>query len=227
MTFYNMQSEHKKIFATFLLGIFLLASVSALTFRQNEAVSVKVVCINAGFCTATSQCNASIFAPDENVLLDGIQGTIAGNRAFHNFSLNSTQTEDLGEYRVGGFCKDGSVTQLIDFTFDVTADGKPFEAFPNQFAVILLAILLIIFGLFDSRWTLLKHMGSIILMIMGVITLFPGYNFINHTNLFGLALGTILIAIGFYFLIEDSFSRTDQEDRFHQDQGVSEEEFIE
>ena len=201
--------------------------ISSLTFQQDTEVDIKIVCINAGYCTSTAVCNVSVFSPNDITLLNGIQTTQSSNLAFHNFTLNSTQTSSLGEYSVGGFCKDGSVTQLIDFDFDVTADGKEFQAFPNQFVVIALAFILVMFGLFNERYTLLKHMGSLILMVMGVITLFPGYNFINHTTLFGLALGSSLIGIGFWFLIEDAFSRTSQEERFHQDQGIQEEGDIE
>ena len=82
-------------------------------------------------------------------------------------------------------------------------------------------------GFVTERLRLFKHMGAILLVIMGIITLFPGYNFINHTTLFGLALGTILVGIGFYFLIEDSFSRERQGDIFNQEQGDGGEEFFE
>ncbi|KKN65959.1 hypothetical protein LCGC14_0476620 [marine sediment metagenome] len=223
-----MQSEHKKIFAGILFGIFLISLVSAdLVFRQGTEVDLKIVCINAGFCTSTAQCNVSIFSPTELLILNGTQATQSDNLAFYNLTLNSSLTTELGEYRVGGFCKDGSVTQVVDFTFDITADGRAFQAFPNQFVFIALAFILIIFGLSNDRLNLLKHMGSIILMVMGVLTLFPGYNFINHSNLFGLSLGTVLIGIGFYFLIEDSFSREKQEERFNQPQGQEEEEFFE
>ena len=209
------------------VGIFLISIASALTFQQNKEVDIKIVCINAGFCSSTTDCNVSVFAPDQTTLLSGVQGTATANLAEYNFTLNSTQTSQFGEYIVGGFCLDGSVTNVIDFTFDVTADGKPFEKFPNQFAIIGLGFILIIFGLFNERYGLLQRMGAIILMVMGVLTLYPGYNFINHTTLFGLALGSILIVIGFWFLIEDSFSRTKQEERFNQDQGFEEEEFNE
>lgn len=221
-----MQSEHKKILAGIFVGIFLISLVTALTFQQNREVDLKIVCINAGFCSVATNCNLSIFAPDQTTLRSGIQATQSANLASYNITLNSSQTSQLGEYSVGGFCVDGSVTNVIDFNFDVTADGKPFEAFPNQFAVILLGFLLIVFGLSNQRFNLLKHMGSIILMIMGVLTIFPGYNFINHTNLFGLSLGTILIAMGFYFLIEDSFSREKQREGFDQPQGQEGEEFF-
>ncbi len=218
--------NNKKVLTVIFIGIFLISIASALTFQQNKEVDLKIVCINAGFCSSTTNCNVSIFAPNQETLISGIQGTSTANLAEYNFTLSSNQTSQLGEYTVGGFCLDGSVTNVIDFSFDVTADGKPFEAFPNQFAVIALAFILIIFGLFNDRYTLMKSMGSIILMVMGTLTLFPGYNFINHTTLFGLALGSSLIAIGFWFLIEDSFSRTEQEQRYHQDQGDTEEEFI-
>ncbi len=218
---------NKKLLFGIFVSVFLVTLVSGLTFKQNNPIDLKIVCINAGFCTSTSQCNASIFSPNEVVLLSGVQGTIASNLAFHNFTLPASNTSDLGQYRVGGFCIDGSVTSLIDFNFDVTADGNPFEAFPNQFALIFFGFLLIAFGILNERYTLMKSMGSLILMVMGVLTLFPGYNFINHTTLFGLVLGSTLFAIGFWFFIEDSFSRTTQEERFDQDQGDSEEDFPE
>lgn len=215
-----MLSEHKKqIFVLMLLGIFLVPTISAdLVFQQSTIVDIKIVCINAGYCSSSSICNVSVFNPEELTLLDGIQTTRASNLAFHNFTLNSTHTNTLGEYRVAGFCKDGSVTQLIDFTFDITADGKPLQVFPTQFGVILFSFFLIIFGLSKERFRMFKHIGSILLMIMGVITLYPGYAFINWTTLLGKSVGSSLIGLGFYFLIEDSFSRSDQEESYDQEQ---------
>ena len=214
MILYNMLSEHKKIFVTFLLGLFLISMISALTFQQARDVDIKIVCINAGFCTSAAQCNVSIFSPTEFVLLDGVEATQSSSLAFHNITLNSTQTIDLGEYRVGGFCKDGSVTQLVDFPFTITADGKPFQNFPTPFTIIILGLLLVWAGSLLEKMTLFKTMGSLILIIMGVITLFPGYSFINWTTLLGKALGFGLIAIGSYFLINDAFSRDKQQQHF-------------
>ena len=214
-----MLSVNKKIWLIVLMSFFLVSSVSAaLTFEQSKDINIKIVCINAGFCTAAAQCNASIFSPSEVVLLDGVEATPSSSLAFHNITLNSTQTSQLGTYRVGGFCKDGSVTQLIDFDFDVTANGEPFQEFPTAFVIIILGIVFIILGLFSEKFRLFKHMGSIVLMVMGVITLFPGYSFINWTTLTGKVMGFSLIALGFYFLIEDSFSRDEQDQRFTQEE---------
>ncbi len=206
-----MQSEHKKLMLGIIMGIFFFSFTSAaLTGQQNNALDLKIVCVNAGPCSASTECNVSVFAPDETVLLDAVMATSAPSLGYFNITLNETQTTQFGEYRAAGFCKDGSVTNVVDFVFDITADGKPFNTFPHQFSIIFFSFLFVALGLHLERLTLFKYLGSIIMMIMGVMTLYPGYSFINWTNLLGLSLGSALIGLGFYFMIEDSFSRDEQ-----------------
>ena len=151
-----MQSDFKKIFAALLLGVFLISLVSAqLIFKQSEEVDIKIVCINAGFCSVATQCNVSVFSPTETTILDGVQATQAASLAFHNITLNSTQTEELGEYRVGGFCKDGSVTQVVDFVFDITKTGTELS---TSRAILHFVLLIGVLGVF-----LLTLWGAIIL----------------------------------------------------------------
>jgi len=129
-----------------------------------------------------------------------------------------------GEYSTLVTCNATTIGGFASFGFEVTQDGLANVVFPQQFSVIALGIILIMFGLLNPRYNLMKSMGSMFLMVMGILTLFPGYNNISHTSLFGLVLGSILIVMGFWFLIEDAFSRTSQEERFHQDQGIQEED---
>lgn len=98
----------------------------------------------------------------------------------------------------------------------VTADGFPSSDFPIQLSFIIFSFFLICIGLIKERFRLFQFTGSILMMIMGILTLYPGYSFINWTTLTGLALGTILIGIGFYFLLEPAFSRDEQEEYFEQ-----------
>lgn len=217
MTLYNMLSEHKNLLATLIIGMFFISFISAdLTFQQGKEVDLKIVCINAGFCSSSGQCNVSVFSPSENTLLDAIPGTQSPSLAFYNITIPSNSIQEFGDYRVSGFCKDGSVTAVVDFTFEVTGDGNPSQVFPKQFFFILLGFLMIVFGFVNERFSLMKTLGGIIWMVMGVITLFPGYSFINHTTLFGIAFGTILIGGGFYFLIEGSFGRNRTRNSFDQ-----------
>ncbi|HEC39524.1 hypothetical protein LCGC14_0538230 [marine sediment metagenome] len=135
----------------------------------------------------------------------------------NNFTRN-------GEYSYLVVCNTSNIGGFLSREIQVTQDGLITIPFPQQFSIIALGFILIMFGLFQERYNLLKHLGGIILMVMGVLTLYPGYNNISHTTLFGLGLGSILVGIGFWALIEDSFSRTDQEQKFNQDQGSEEED---
>ncbi len=137
-----MQSEHKKIFLTLVITIFLMASASALTYQVNTTFDINIVCINAGFCSASADCNVSIFNPDGIVIIDGISATQSASLAFFNITILSNQSDVLGEYQVGGFCKDGSVTQLIDFTFLVTTFGTNLENSGVVYGVLLIIFFL-------------------------------------------------------------------------------------
>ncbi len=187
------------------------------TFKQGDSINLVQVCATCTFNNITSVNNPNSF----QIVGEQVMTKVG---SVYNFTLSFTNTSVLGEYIVTGIGDLDGVNTIWTYNFFITADGDPFEAFPNEFVVIALAFLLIVVGLFNDRLNLLKHMGSILLMVMGVITLYPGYNFINHTTLFGVALGSILVGVGFYFLIEDSFSRTRQDGRFDQDQGIEEAE---
>jgi len=125
----------------------------------------------------------------------------------------------LGDYSYLVQCNSSS-SELGGFesvNFEVTADGKQFQVFPTQLSIIILCFFFVMCGFWNERLRMFKHLGSICLMIMGVITLYPGYSFINWSTLVGKALGFSCIALGFYFLIEDSFSRNKQEEHYDQE----------
>ena len=215
----------KKILLTLIFVSLLISFASAEiqtlgTFQQGQNINLIQICATCTFNNITS-----VLDPNSNQVIGEFVMTRTGS--VYNFTLTSGNVTLLGKYIVNGIGDLDGTNTIWNYDFDLTADGRPFQKFPNQFAVILFALILIVFGLTNERYTLLKHMGSLIFMVMGVLTLFPGYNFINHTTLFGLALGSILVGIGFWFFIEDSFSRTAQEGRFNQDQGFEEEEFEE
>ncbi len=149
------------------------------------------------------------------MIFDSLGLDFEHNVTGNNFTRN-------GEYSFLVVCNSTSFGGFLSKGITVTQDGKETIPFPKEFSVIFLGFILIMFGLFKERFRLLKHMGSLLLMVMGILTLFPGYNNISHTSLLGLTLGSLLIGIGFYFLVEDSFSRTRQEGKFNQDQGEDE-----
>ncbi|KKM66091.1 hypothetical protein LCGC14_1484600, partial [marine sediment metagenome] len=80
-----MLSVHKNLLVFLFVGIFLVSTIPAeLIFKENSVIDLKIVCINAGFCSAAAQCNVSIFDPNENVILSGVESTQSSNLAFFN-----------------------------------------------------------------------------------------------------------------------------------------------
>lgn len=139
-----MQSVNKNLIVLLIVSVFLISLASAeLVFQQSRDADIKIVCINAGFCSAAAQCNVSIFDPGNIALISGIEATQSADLAFFNVTLNSTQTEKLGEYTVGGFCKDGSVTQLVDFPFFVTSSGTKVLNSGVLYAALLIILFLL------------------------------------------------------------------------------------
>ena len=135
-----MQLVHKNLLVFLFVGIFLLTSISTTIYKVNTTIQVPIVCVNAGFCSSSTVCNLSIFDPNGDTVISGVQATQSTNLAFFNVTLNSTQNSNLGEHQVGGFCKDGSVTQLIDFKYDVTTFGTLISNSGVLYAVLLLIL---------------------------------------------------------------------------------------
>ncbi len=208
------------LFLFFPLFIFLVLplaiaaeSEESPTFQYNKAFDLKRVCIVDGFfCDSAFVCNLTLTYPDGTSLIDN--QLMTDSVSFRNFSITQVQNSQLGIIKAIQSCNNVSNAGAETYDVIITADGNKFQAFPNEFVVIIFAVLMIGVGTVMDRLRMFKHLGSLLLMVMGILTLFPGYNFINYSNLTGLSLGSIFIGLGFYFLIEDSFSRDTQEGGF-------------
>jgi len=216
----------KRILLILLMGMFLVSFVVAEedpTFQVNQEFDLKRGCSNNGFfCDSSFICNATLIYPDGTILKDNVEMT--HTNTYKNITVTQSQNNQLGFIKTLIGCNNVTWAGQEEFDIAITADGKKFQNIPIQLLIVAFGFILIGTGFVTERLRMFKHMGSILLMVMGVITLFPGYSFINHTTLVGLALGSIFIGIGGYFLIEGSFSRTRQDERFDQPQGEEEEE---
>ncbi len=206
-------------FLFLLIGSPLIAAEETETnpsFQFNRQINLIRACSNTGFfCDSNFVCNITISYPLNGAILINNQ-RMGDQGSFRNITINQTANNILGTLKAIQSCDNGTAAGLQTFDIDITADGNPFQAFPNEFFFIIISILLVALGLFNERLRLFKYMGGLLMMVTGVITLYPGYNFINYSTLLGLAIGSILIGLGFYFLIEDSFSRDKQEDHYDQ-----------
>ena len=206
------------LFATLFIFLVLPLAIAeegdeSPTFQYNRAFDLKRVCTIDGFyCDSNFICNITLTYPDGNILINN--QLMTNNQSFRNFSITQVQNNQLGIIKVIQSCNNGTNAGADTYDVIITADGNKFQAFPNEFFIIIFGFLMIATGMTLDRLRMFKHLGSLLIMVMGVITLFPGYNFINYSNLIGQSLGSVLIGIGFFFLIEDSFSRDTQEEGF-------------
>ncbi len=211
----------KKILLILILGMFLISLVSAEissssgecsigSVKQGDIIELTQVC--RGGCTVVNL--TKVMFPNQSIALLG-EFPMTENGSNYNFTFSNIDT--LGTYTYDAEGVDpNSIVVGQTCSFEVTTDGNPIQIFPYQFALIFFSFLLIFLSYFNERLNLFKYLGSIMIMTLGVITLYPGYSLINWTTFTGQLLGINLIGLGFYFLIEDSFSRKEQALRFDQ-----------
>lgn len=140
----------KKILLTLSI-IFLLTMMPSFVnaeefvYEQNTEANLIIVCINNGFCSSSAICNASVFDPDSNVIKDNVQATQSVSLASYNITLNTSETSKLGEYKLAGFCKDGSVSKEVNYPFWITPNGTKITTPESRIYLILAFGVLILF----------------------------------------------------------------------------------
>lgn len=209
----------KILFSFFVFLIIALPMVMAKeedpTFQFNKKFDLKRMCSDGGFfCGSDFKCNITLIYPDGRLIINNQRMT--DQVSFRNITVLQSQNNQLGFIKAIESCNNVSNAGSETFDVAITADGKKFQVFPIEFVVIIIGLVMVGVGLIVDRLRLFKHLGSIIVMIMGVVTLYPGYSFINYSTLTGKVIGFVFIGLGFYFMIEDSFSRDKQEETYDQ-----------
>ena len=194
--------------------------VPAYEFNQDLTFNAHIFNLSNGvrIDNSSTDCNYHLFSNTGALIINQQEMVFDTFGLDYEISINQGNFTRLGEYSYLIVCNDTSnnLGGLVSVGMELTADGKPSQPFPIQFSLILFSFFLITVGLVKERFRFFQYMGSILMMILGVLTLFPGYSFLNWSTLTGLALGTILIGMGFYFMLEPAFSREEQEEHFEQ-----------
>lgn len=123
-----------------LVMMMVLPMVSALVYQQNAEIDIKTNCFNNGtYCTASAQCNISIYYPNETIIVNNQPMT--NQESFYNYTLSSAYTGTLGEYHATLVCIDGVEAGNDEFTFDITYNGKEK---PTEWIIIIFMIFFIV-----------------------------------------------------------------------------------
>lgn len=204
------------LFLTLISGAFAQTA----TAPYGEQYNLVRNCQNNGSdCSPTASCNLTVASADTGIILVDNQPLTNQNNYF-NYTFYPLQLPKLGEYPSKQVCSDsggainGQGYEL--FTIQLTADGKPYQSFPIQIMLFIFGMCLIVLGKYHEDFSILQSVGAIMVMIFGVITLYPGYSYINWTNLYGKVMGSASFGLGFYFMIEKSFSRDNQVESYSQ-----------
>ncbi len=142
--------NNKSIMLVAIMIVIALPIISAqINFKQNIESDLKFPCyFNGTFCSADAFCNTTITAPSGALVLNGTTAT--NQLTFHNVTLNSTQTDEVGDYFVFVSCTDQGISAPSTFILRVTPFGKDLSTAQG---IIYLGVLIIAFALFGiSMW---------------------------------------------------------------------------
>ena len=175
----------KKILILFgVLLLFPLISSSQI-YSKGTNVDLKVPCYNNNtYCSSASTCNITIISFDGSALINNKKMT--QNTAYHNYTLNTTQTTNSGEYTTTVVCSDNGDFGNFVYTFIITPTGK---ASSTSSSITQGLILLVMFGV------------TIFFLIFASLTEAPGvklfFNMVSYLSMF------LTVATG-YILLQNS-----------------------
>jgi hypothetical protein len=110
----------------FLFSVFITpfssATDSSFVFKASEEINLKVTCFdtNNTYCNNATQCLITILYPNATTLINNQYMT--WNAAYHNYTLNPSQTSTIGEYSVVVNCL-GLENGYTTFNFEISPSG--------------------------------------------------------------------------------------------------------
>lgn len=205
-----------KIYFILLLALFILGinigMASAIDQQdivgygtQKQNIDIKFPCRAGGnICDTTYSCNATIYSANGNRVINNSATT--RNSADYNITLINNYTNEFGFYRIESTCSNNIYNGSTTYFIEITADGKPSKAFPFVYSLIILALIFLILNKYVKelfKLNIFRVFAGILFLVIGVITFYPGFNYINWTNLEGLTFGTIFLGLGMLIITKE------------------------
>ena len=141
----------------FVLLIFLylfLPIISASpVYQKSTDVTLSVPCtVQGAVCSGAATCTGTVLNPNDVVLYN--EETMVQNGAVFELDLNSTDTAQIGEYRLSISCTDGGNSQSKNLLFYITSNG---EAFTSSQPLALMPMAILVLILFAIGYTFSKE----------------------------------------------------------------------
>jgi len=147
---------------------------------QGESYDIKEPCFyNGTYCT-DGICNLTVWQGNL-LIVDNVLMT--DKTSFHNYTLNSSQTNETGEYEGSITCCDGTKgCDFNTFTFEITPNGERPDIAKAMFYIGMIDFMFVVVGIFfysmnKTETPVFKVFWFICIYLFGIAIIFTGWNF--------------------------------------------------
>ena len=214
-----MENKTIKLLVTFCLLLVTIQCISAQqVYKQETEVDLKVPCFNNNsYCSSSSVCNITVIGFAGGALVDN--KVMTQQAAFHNYTLNTSDTGESGEYRVSVVCTDAGIQGHSTFEYIITPTGKASSvssSIVQGLIMILMFGVTIFFLMFSSNTEApgVKLFFNVISYITMFLTVGTGYILLQSSEvqsnisatMNGLLyiVGIVLVIIMYYIFINQT-----------------------
>lgn len=170
----------------FLSFFFLFSFVSATSFEQETSVDLKI-------STNSSGCVITVAYPDSGIMIQ--EQPMTDNVGYANYTLSSTLTSTLGEYKGYSNCS----TEEISFNIESSNLNLTIGFY---FILLILSMGIVILGFYiKDYWVIV--LGGFGMILLGLFLLFYGIDGFKDTA-YTWGIGIIILVLGGYFSIRGS-----------------------
>ena len=151
---------------------------SAITYKQSTDQDLKYPCINNGtYCSGSAVCNITIFSPINDVIINN--SLMTNEFAWHNYTLNTTQTDTLGVHQVAIVCNDTGSTGYSTFEYKITKSGDEMSSSDILPVIIAMFGVIVVFIIVSIALSKNHPVISIVLTLVSIFLLNPALQFAN------------------------------------------------
>ena len=166
-------SKTNSLVILFLILLIPLVSSQTITsepyYKQGVNTTIPLPCtINGDYCSANATCKTTIINPENLILFNNYN--MVHNDAVFEVTLNSTQTEVVGEYQFNVVCSDNGKSISRFLKFYVTPNGEnPSIAKGVIYMGLIIVLLLLIVGVSYSFFTFDNLLNRISMLGVGYL----------------------------------------------------------
>jgi hypothetical protein len=134
-----------KLLVSLIIMLCIIPLVSGLTYQQHTNVDIKIPCFDqtGRFCSIYTNCSLTINRPNGVNIVNN--QNMSRNELYYNYTINTSQTEDIGVYDATMYCVSPSDSGFDRFEFEITASGKEQRTSTAEIGITLFILFIVVF----------------------------------------------------------------------------------